>query len=95
MLQGKRIIVGVCGSIAAYKSAFLVRILVKEGAEVHVIATSSALSFITPLTLATLSKRPVLSTFTSGDNGEWNNHVELGLWADLLIIAPASAHTLA
>ncbi|RYF73529.1 MAG: bifunctional phosphopantothenoylcysteine decarboxylase/phosphopantothenate--cysteine ligase CoaBC [Cytophagaceae bacterium] len=94
-LQGKRIIVGVSGSIAAYKSALLVRLLVKAGAEVQVIMTESAKAFITPLTLATLSKRPALSTFVADDNGVWNNHVELGLWADALIIAPASARTLA
>lgn len=95
MLQGKKIIVGVCGSIAAYKAALLVRLLSKEGAEIQVITTNSALSFVTPLTLATLSKRPVLTSLTKGENGEWNNHVDLGLWADLFIIAPASANTLA
>ncbi len=83
------------GSIAAYKSALLVRLLVKEGAEVKVIMTEAAKDFITPLTLSTLSKNPVLSSFTKGDTGEWNNHVELGLWADAMIIAPASANTLA
>jgi len=86
---------GVSGSIAAYKSALLVRLLVKDGAEVKVIMTESAKDFITPLTLSTLSKNPVLSSFTKGDSGEWNNHVELGLWADVMIIAPASANTLA
>ncbi|MBO0949092.1 bifunctional phosphopantothenoylcysteine decarboxylase/phosphopantothenate--cysteine ligase CoaBC [Fibrella forsythiae] len=94
-LQGKRIILGVSGSIAAYKSALLVRLLVKAGAEVQVIMTEAAKAFITPLTLATLSKRPALSTFVADDNGVWNNHVELGLWADALVIAPASARTLA
>ncbi|GGD71133.1 phosphopantothenoylcysteine decarboxylase [Emticicia aquatilis] len=86
---------GVSGSIAAYKSALLVRLLVKEGAEVKVVMTESAKDFITPLTLSTLSRNPVLSSFTKGDSGEWNNHVELGLWADAMIIAPASANTLA
>ncbi|MEZ0486490.1 bifunctional phosphopantothenoylcysteine decarboxylase/phosphopantothenate--cysteine ligase CoaBC [Fibrella aquatica] len=94
-LTGKRIILGVSGSIAAYKSALLVRLLVKAGAEVQVIMTESAKAFITPLTLATLSKRPALSTFVADANGVWNNHVELGLWADALVIAPASARTLA
>jgi phosphopantothenoylcysteine decarboxylase len=96
MLRRKKIIVGVCGSIAAYKAAILVRLLMKEEAEVQVILTSSASSFITPLTLATLSRRPALSAFfTEGETGQWNNHVELGLWADALVVAPASAHTLA
>jgi phosphopantothenoylcysteine decarboxylase / phosphopantothenate---cysteine ligase len=94
-MQGKKILLGVSGSISAYKSALLVRLFVKAGAEVQVIMTESAKDFITPLTLATLSKRPILSAFTDGDNGAWNNHVELGLWADALVIAPASARTLA
>jgi Phosphopantothenoylcysteine synthetase/decarboxylase len=93
-LEGKRILLGVTGSIAAYKSAFLVRLLVKAGAEVQVIMTASALDFIGPLTLATLSKHPVLHTFQKDETGTWNNHVELGLWADLMIIAPLSANTL-
>jgi phosphopantothenoylcysteine decarboxylase / phosphopantothenate---cysteine ligase len=95
MLHGKKILLGVCGSIAAYKSALLVRLLIKEGAEVKVILTASASSFITPLTLSTLSRNPVLTGFSKNDSGEWNNHVELGLWADLLVIAPASANTIA
>jgi len=94
MLKGKKILLGVCGSIAAYKSAFLVRLLVKQGAEVKVILTQSGADFITPLTLATLSKNEVLSNFYDS-KGNWNNHVELGLWADVLVIAPASANTLA
>ncbi|MTI19580.1 bifunctional phosphopantothenoylcysteine decarboxylase/phosphopantothenate--cysteine ligase CoaBC, partial [Fulvivirga sp. RKSG066] len=94
MLQDKKILLGVCGSIAAYKSAALVRLLTKSGAEVKVVMTASASDFITPLTLATLSKNPVLSKFTKNDQGEWNNHVELGLWADLMLIAPASANTI-
>ncbi len=93
-LKGKRILLGVTGSIAAYKSAFLVRLLVKAGAEVKVVATASAFDFITPLTLATLSKNPVLSQFQKNEQGEWNNHVELGLWADLMVVAPATANTL-
>ncbi|MDH4297710.1 MAG: bifunctional phosphopantothenoylcysteine decarboxylase/phosphopantothenate--cysteine ligase CoaBC [Cyclobacteriaceae bacterium] len=95
MLRGKRIILGVCGGIAAYKSAALTRLLVKSGAEVKVIMTPSAHDFITPVTLATLSKNPVLTTFSNADNGSWNNHVELGLWADALLIAPATANSIA
>lgn len=94
MLQGKKILLGVCGSIAAYKSAFLIRELVKNGAEVQVIMTASATDFITPLTLSTLSKNPVHQKFIKNDNGEWTNHVALGLWADLMLIAPATAHTI-
>src|SRR5579859_409598 len=95
MLTGKRILLGVSGSIAAYKSAVLTRLLVKSGAEVKVVMTPAALDFITPLTLATLSKNPVLTTFTKDETGVWYNHVELGLWADVVVIAPASANTLA
>lgn len=86
---------GVCGSIAAYKAALLVRLLVKAEAEVQVILTASASEFITPLTLATLSKRPVLTRFVKDETGTWNNHVDLGLWADALVVAPASANTVA
>jgi phosphopantothenoylcysteine decarboxylase/phosphopantothenate--cysteine ligase len=93
-LQGKRILVGVTGSIAAYKTAILTRLLIKSGAEVQLVATTSALDFITPLTLATLSKRPVLSDFFEKNSGQWHNHVELGLWADLFLVAPLSANTL-
>ncbi len=95
MLRNKNIIVGVTGSIAAYKSAFLVRLLVKAGANVKVVMTAAAAEFITPLTLSTLSKNPVLTDFKKNESGEWNNHVELGLWADAMIIAPASANTIA
>ena len=94
MLQGKKIILGVTGSIAAYKSAQLIRLLVKEGAEVKVIMTSIAKEFITPLTLATLAKNPVLVDFFDPTNGDWNSHVDLGLWADAYLIAPASANTI-
>jgi phosphopantothenoylcysteine decarboxylase/phosphopantothenate--cysteine ligase len=94
MLTGKKIILGVCGSIASYKAAHLVRLLLKAGSEVQVVMTKDALSFITPLTLATLSKKPVLVDYFVPETGEWNNHVELGLWADILLIAPASANTL-
>jgi phosphopantothenoylcysteine decarboxylase/phosphopantothenate--cysteine ligase len=93
-LQGKKILLGVSGSIAAYKSAFLTRLLIKAGAEVQVIMTTSAFDFITPLTLATLSKKPVLNKFIKDETGVWNNHVELGLWADLFLVAPMSAQTL-
>lgn len=95
MLEGKKIILGVCGSIAAYKAALIVRLLVKAGATVQVIMTKDAVSFITPLTLATLSKKPALVDYFVPENGEWNNHVELGLWADAFIIAPATANTIA
>jgi phosphopantothenoylcysteine decarboxylase/phosphopantothenate--cysteine ligase len=95
MLKGKKIVLGVCGSIAAYKSATLVRLLIKAGAEVQVVMTTDAASFITPLTLSTLSKKPVLVKYFEPGTGVWNNHVELGLWADLFLIAPASANTLA
>ncbi|RZK19279.1 MAG: bifunctional phosphopantothenoylcysteine decarboxylase/phosphopantothenate--cysteine ligase CoaBC [Pedobacter sp.] len=95
MLKNKNIILGVCGSIAAYKSAFLVRLLVKAGANVKVILTPDGANFITPLTLATLSKNPVYTQYFEEETGVWSNHVELGLWADLIIIAPISANTLA
>jgi phosphopantothenoylcysteine decarboxylase / phosphopantothenate---cysteine ligase len=94
MLSGRKIILGVTGSIAAYKSALLVRELVKAGAEVKVIMTPSSTRFITPLTLSTLSKNPVLVDFFD-EGSTWHNHVELGLWADLMLIAPVSANTLA
>ena len=92
MLKQKKIILSICGSIAAYKSAFLTRLLVKAGAEVQVIMTEAAKDFITPLTLSTLSKRKVHSEVSSGE--AWNNHVELGLWADAMLIAPITATTL-
>ncbi|PJB12830.1 MAG: bifunctional phosphopantothenoylcysteine decarboxylase/phosphopantothenate--cysteine ligase CoaBC [Flavobacteriales bacterium CG_4_9_14_3_um_filter_40_17] len=96
VLQGKKILLGVSGGIAAYKSALIVRLLVKLGAEVKVVMTPAAKEFVTPLTLATLSKKPVYSTFTDeeSDSGVWNSHVELGLWADLMLIAPTTANTL-
>lgn len=95
MLEGKNIVLGVCGSIAAYKAATLVRLLVKAGAHVQVVMTADATNFITPLTLSTLSKKPVLTDYFKPETGEWNNHVELGLTADLILIAPVSANTLA
>src|SRR5690606_7213731 len=94
-LEGKKILLGVCGGIAAYKAAFLVRLLVKSGADVQVIMTPDAAHFITPLTLSTLSGKPVLTEYFDGKTGFWNNHVHLALWADVMLIAPATAHTLA
>lgn len=94
MLSKKNIILGVCGSIAAYKSATLVRLLIKAGANVKVILTADAGNFITPLTLSTLSKNPVYTHYFEAETGVWSNHVELGLWADYMIIAPASANTI-
>jgi len=95
MLKDKNIILGVCGSIAAYKSATLVRLLVKAGANVKVILTADGANFITPLTLATLSKHPVYTQYFEEETGVWSNHVELGLWADYMLVAPTSANTLA
>jgi phosphopantothenoylcysteine decarboxylase/phosphopantothenate--cysteine ligase len=95
MLNGKKIVLGVCGSIAAYKTAVLTRLLVKAGAEVKVIMTPAAHDFITSLTLSTLSKNPVLTEFIKDKSGQWNNHVDLGLWADAVVIAPATANTIA
>lgn len=95
MLKGKKILVGVTGSIAAYKAAILVRLLVREGAEVRVVMTPLAKQFITPLTLATLCKHPVPVEFFNPENGEWNSHVSLGTWADAYLIAPATANTIA
>ncbi|HZY80033.1 MAG TPA: flavoprotein, partial [Cyclobacteriaceae bacterium] len=95
MLKGRKILLGVSGSIAAYKAAVLTRLLVKEEAEVKVVMTPAAIDFVTPLTFSTLSKNPVYTKFQKDDSGEWNNHVELGLWADAMVIAPASANTIA
>lgn len=95
MLEGKHILLGISGSIAAYKCAALTRLFVKAGAEVKIIMTSAASEFITPLTLSTLSKNPVHSSFVKNEQGEWTNHVDLALWADVFIIAPVSANTLA
>src|SRR5674536_58084 len=95
MLKGKNILVGVTGGIAAYKTATIIRLLVKDGAYVRVIMTDQAREFITPLTLSTLSKNPVFTEFFSPENGDWNSHVDLGLWADIFLIAPATANTIA
>lgn len=95
VLDGRKIVLGVCGSIAAYKSAMLTRLLVKAGCSVRVVMTRSAIDFVTPLTFSTLSKNPVVHEFISDEDGGWNNHVELGLWADAMVVAPCSANTLA
>ena len=94
VLRGKKILLGITGGIAAYKTASLVRLFIKAGAEVRVVMTPAAKDFITPLTLSTLSKNEVYSSFTEEEEEVWNNHVELGLWADLMLIAPATANTL-
>ncbi len=95
MLTGKKIIIGITASIAAYKIPFVIRLLKKAGAEVQIIMTPSARDFVTPLTLATLTERPVLIDFFDKVDGSWSSHIELGIWADLLLVAPASANTLA
>ncbi|PKD20238.1 phosphopantothenoylcysteine decarboxylase [Salegentibacter salinarum] len=95
VLKGKKVLLGISGGIAAYKSAFLVRLFIKAGAQVKVVMTPAAKEFVTPLTLSTLSKNEVFSSFTEDDEDEqWNNHVELGLWADFMLLAPATANTL-
>src|SRR5699024_4254014 len=94
-LEGKHIILGVTGGIAAYKTALLIRLVIKEKAEVKVIMTEEAKSFISPLTLSTLSKNPVYTSSYNPETGEWNNHVDLALWADYIVIAPATANTIA
>jgi len=95
MLQGKKIIIGITGSIAAYKIPFLIRLLKKAGAEVQVVMTPFAAEFVTPLTLSTLTEKPVLSDFFDKGDGSWHSHVDLGLWADLILVAPLSANTMA
>jgi len=94
-MQGKKILIGLTGGIAAYKISYLIRYFVKNGAEVKIVMTPKAKEFITPLTLATLSKNPILVDFFNPENGEWNSHVDIGLWADAFIVAPATANTLA
>ena len=93
-LKGKHIVLGISGGIAAYKAAFLLRLLVKRGAEVQVVITPAGKEFITPVTLSALSGRPVVSEFFTANSGEWHSHVDLGLWADLMVIAPATASTI-
>lgn len=95
MLKGKNILLGISGGIASYKIATLIRLLKKSGANIKVVMTPAAKEFITPLTLSTLSENPVLSEFANRQTGEWNSHVELGLWADIFVVAPATANTLA
>lgn len=95
MLAGKHIILGITGGIAAYKSVMLLRLLIKKGAEVQVIITPSGKEFITPVTLSALSGKPVISEFFTANTGEWHSHVDLGLWADAMVIAPATACTIA
>lgn len=94
MMKGKKIILGICGGIAAYKSVYLLRLLIKAGAEVQVVITPSGKEFITPVTLSSLSGKPVISEFFTANTGSWNSHVDLGLWADAMIIAPATASTI-
>ena len=94
MLTGKKIVLGITGSIAAYKAAYLCRALIKQGAEVQVIITPAGKEFITPLTLSTLTQKPVICDFFTANSGVWNSHVDLGLWADLMLIAPATASTI-
>lgn len=94
LLKNKHIILGISGSIAAYKAAYLLRCLVKEGTEVQVVITPSGKEFITPVTLSALSNKPVISEFFGANDGTWNSHVDLGLWADLMLVAPATAATM-
>ena len=95
MLSGKNVLLAITGSIAAYKSAYLIREFIKKGAQVKVIVTESALQFVTKVTLSTLSKNPVYKDFIKNEEtGQWNNHVDLGSWADLMVIAPATANTI-
>lgn len=93
-LAGKHIVLGICGGIAAYKSVFLLRLLIKAGAEVQVVITPAGKQFITPVTLSALSQKPVVSEFFTANTGEWHSHVDLGLWADCMVIAPATASTI-
>ncbi len=95
ILEGRHVILGITGGIAAYKSVSLLRLLVKAGAQVQVIMTPAAKEFITPVTLSALSGRPVISEFFTANTGEWHSHVDLGLWADAMVIAPATASTIA
>lgn len=94
MLEGKHIVLGITGSIAAYKACYIIRGLIKKGAEVQVVITPSGKEFITPLTLSTLTSKPVISEFFDRRDGSWNSHVDLGLWADAMLIAPATASTI-
>src|SRR6056297_2703125 len=93
-LKEKKIVLGITGSIAAYKAVLLLRLLVKEGAEVQVVITRSGKEFITPLTLSALSGKPVISDFFASGDGTWHSHVDLGNWADIMLVVPATANTL-
>ena len=95
ILEGRHVVLGITGGIAAYKSVSLLRLLVKAGAQVQVIMTPAAKEFITPVTLSALSGRPVISEFFTANTGEWHSHFDLGLWADAMVIAPATAWTIA
>ena len=95
LLKGKHIVLGITGSIAAYKACTLIRLLIKAGAEVQVVITPAGKEFITPLTLSTLTGKPVVSEFFDRRDGSWHSHVDLGQWADLMLVAPASASTIA
>lgn len=94
MLEGKKIVLGITGSIAAYKSCLIIRALIRKGAEVQVVITPSGKEFITPLTLSTLTGKPVVSEFFDRRDGSWHSHVSLGMWADAMLIAPATASTI-
>ena len=94
MLEGKHIVLGITGSIAAYKACLIIRSLIRRGAEVQVVITPAGKEFITPLTLSTLTQKPVVSEFFDRRDGSWNSHVSLGLWADAMLIAPATASTI-
>jgi phosphopantothenoylcysteine decarboxylase/phosphopantothenate--cysteine ligase len=95
MFKGKKILLGITGGIAAYKAAYIIRLLVKDGAEVKVVVTPAVKEFISHLTLATLSKNPVYHKFFDQDSGEWHSHVDLGEWADVMLVAPATANSIA
>ncbi len=94
-MKGKHIVLGISGGIAAYKSVSLLRLFVKAGAEVQVVITPNGKQFITPVTLSSLSGKPVISEFFTANTGEWHSHVDLGLWADVMVVAPATASTIA
>ena len=94
MLKGKKIVLGITGSIAAYKACLILRLLIRQGAEVQVVITDAGKQFITPVTLSALSGKPVVSEFFTADDGTWHSHVDLGIWADAMLIAPCTASSL-